>query len=143
MHAAVVRTTISSTMVRLRNRQLAIQKMSTDPAYHYPPDLLNLLVDAVALLVRSKEAVVDFFRSAGVPSSVLCPWLERVRQDRENIRKTEITRAVLCHVNEMGDNGLALRREIIKRVVEWEDFSSCYPDKQLAAQVLSRTFAGW
>jgi restriction system protein len=110
--------------------------MVTDPAYHYPPDLLNLLVDAVALLVRSKEAVVDFFRSAGVPNSVLYPWLERVRQDRANIRKTEITRDVLCHVNEMGDNGLALRREIIKRVVEWEDFSSRYPEKQLAAQGL-------
>lgn len=36
----------------------------------------------------------------------------------------------------MGDSGLALRREILKRVVEWEDFSLCYPDKQLVAQGL-------
>ena len=60
-------------MMRQLSRQSAIRKMSTDAAYHYPPDLLNLPVDAVALLVRSKEAVVDFFRSAGVPNSVLHP----------------------------------------------------------------------
>jgi restriction system protein len=110
--------------------------MNSDPAHHYPPDLLNLLVDAIAHLVRSKEAVVDFFRSAGVPHNILGPWLARISQNRDTIRKTEITRDVLRHVNEAGDSGLRVRREIVKRVVEWEDFSSCYPDKQLAAQGL-------
>jgi restriction system protein len=110
--------------------------MISHAAYQYPPDLLNLLVDAIAYLVRSKEAVVEFFRGAGVPHDVLSPWLVRVKQDRDGVRKTDITRDVLCQVNETGDSGLAVRREIIKRVVEWEDFSSCYPDKQLAAQGL-------
>jgi len=107
-----------------------------DEAYHYPPDLLNLLVDAIACLVRSKESVIEFFRGAGVPRQLLGPWLARVKKERDSIRKTDITRNVLCAVNELGDNGLGLRREIIKRIVEWEDFSSCYPDKQLAAQGL-------
>ncbi|MCC6588151.1 MAG: restriction endonuclease [Bryobacterales bacterium] len=110
--------------------------MIADNAYQYPPDLLNLMVDGIAALVRSKEAVLDFFRGAGVPNELLTPWLVRVKADRDNVRKTDITRDVLRTVNEMGDNGLALRREIIKRVVEWEDFSSCYPDKQLVAQGL-------
>ena len=110
--------------------------MISENAYQYPPDLLNLLVDGIAHLVRSKEAVVEFFRGAGVPHEVLQPWLARVKQDRDGVRKTDITRDVLCQVNETGDSGLAVRREIIKRVVEWEDFSSCYPDKQLSAQGL-------
>jgi restriction system protein len=71
-----------------------------------------------------------------VPQAVLAPWSARNRQDRETLRKTEITRAVLCYANELGDAGLRLRREIVKRVVEWEDFSSRYPDKQLIAQGL-------
>jgi hypothetical protein len=40
--------------------------MNSDPAYHYPPDLLNLLVDAIAHIVRSNEEVVEFFRRAGL-----------------------------------------------------------------------------
>src|ERR1700757_669858 len=100
--------------------------MTFDTAYHYPPDLLNSLADAIALLVRSKEAVVQFFRSAGVPSEMLGPWLVRVQRDRDNVRKTEITRDVLSRINEAGDSGLTVRREIVKRVVEWEDYSSCY-----------------
>jgi len=107
-----------------------------EQTYHYPPDLLNLLVDAVALLVKSKPDVVVFFRGAGVPESMLRPWAEKIRQDRENVRKTDITKDVLCQLNELGDRALRTRREVIKRVVEWEDFSSCYPDKQLAAQGL-------
>jgi restriction system protein len=110
--------------------------MTFDTAYHYPPDLLNSLADAIAHLVRSKEAVVQFFRGAGVPSEMLGPWMARIQRDRDSVRKTEITRDVLSLINEAGDNGLKVRREIIKRVVEWEDYSSCYPDKQLAAQGL-------
>lgn len=110
--------------------------MIADDAYHYPPDLLNLMVDGIAHLVRSKESVIDFFRGAGVPKELLDPWLFRVKRNRQDVRKTDITRDVLRTVNEMGDNGLTLRREILKRVVEWEDFSLCYPDKQLVAKGL-------
>jgi restriction endonuclease Mrr len=43
---------------------------------------------------------------------------------------------VLCKLNELGDSGIRPRREIVKRIVEWEDFSTAYPDKQLIAQGL-------
>ena len=39
-------------------------------------------------------------------------------------------------VNARGDSGLRPRREIIKRVVEFEDYSSCWPEDQLKARGL-------
>lgn len=43
-------------------------------------------------------------------------------------------RTVITRVNEEGDSGLRARREIVRRVVEWEDFSTCWPDKSAAAR---------
>lgn len=40
--------------------------MDMDTAYHYPPELLDLLVDTIPRLTRSKPEVLDFFRGAGV-----------------------------------------------------------------------------
>ena len=40
---------------------------SVDISYHYPPELLELLCDAVPVLFRSKQGVIDFFAGAGVP----------------------------------------------------------------------------
>ena len=39
-------------------------------------------------------------------------------------------------VNEGGDATLRQRREIVRRVVEWEDFLTCWEDKRLVAQGL-------
>jgi hypothetical protein len=38
-----------------------------DISYQYPPELLELLCDAVPCLFRSKQGVIDFFVGAGVP----------------------------------------------------------------------------
>jgi len=37
-----------------------------DEAYHFPPDLLELLIDTIPLLCRSKPDVLDVFRGCGV-----------------------------------------------------------------------------
>ena len=42
----------------------------------------------------------------------------------------------MCKLNELGDEGITSRREIVKRVVQWDDFSTTYPDKCLIAQGL-------
>ena len=42
-----------------------------DTSYHYPPELLELLCDAVPALFRSKQGVIDFFVGAGVPDKLL------------------------------------------------------------------------
>ena len=103
-------------------------------AYHYPPELLTLLVDTIPLLCRSKNDVVIFLRGAGTPDSVLRPMVDQLRTDQKSVNKYQITRTVLEGLNALGDSTLAPRREVIKRVVEFEDFSSCWPEDQLKAK---------
>jgi hypothetical protein len=110
--------------------------MQADQVFHYPPELLNLLTDAITNLVKSKRDVVTFFQGAGVPQKFLTPWSEKIAQDRDSVYKSEIARDLLCKLNEMGDNGIAPRREVVKRIVQWEDFSTAYPEKRLIAQGL-------
>jgi RNA-binding protein YhbY len=104
--------------------------------YHYPPDLLELLVEALARLNKSKKGVVTFLRGAGVDESDLADVDEIVRKSPASINKFEIARQALVKVNARGDSGLRARREIIKRVVEFEDYSSCWPEDQLKARGL-------
>ena len=107
-----------------------------DHSYHYPPEVLNLLVDTIPLLCRSKNDVLVFFRGAGVSNSTISDLDQRVRVDRDNINKYEIARTVIQRINEKGDSELRTRREVIKRVVEFEDFSTCWPNDQLRAKGL-------
>lgn len=109
--------------------------MAADP-YHYPPDLVTILVDTIPLLRRSKTDTVGFFRGCGVDEPHLADLQQRVDSDRGSITKYEIARTAIARVNEEGDSGLRARREIIKRVVEWEDFSTCWPEEALKAQGL-------
>ncbi len=107
-----------------------------DDSYHYPPEVLNLLVDTIPLLCKSKNDVLVFFRGAGVPDSVMSDLASRVRLDKVNINKYEIARTIIQRINEKGDSALRTRREVVKRVVEFEDFSTCWPSDQLKAKGL-------
>lgn len=101
----------------------------SDEAYHFPPDLMGLLIDTIPLLCRSKAEVLAFFRGCGVPADVtsdLHRWLG----------KYDIARIVLTRLNEGGDRMLAQRREVVKRVTQFQDFSACRPDAQLKARGL-------
>jgi restriction system protein len=107
-----------------------------DISYHYPPELLELLCDAVPALFRSKQGVIDFFVGAGVPKKLLDDWKIKLQQDKESVKKHEIARSVLCRLNDAGEPALALRREVIKRVSEFDDFSSCWDNDRYKAQGL-------
>src|SRR5215469_9460680 len=109
--------------------------MSDDP-YHFPPELMDLLIDTIPLLFRSKLDVLTFFRGCGVPDRMTADLRLRVGVDRASISKYEITRTILTRINEGGDRTLAPRREVIKRVTEFEDFSTCWPEDRLKAQGL-------
>ena len=104
--------------------------------YHYPPELFQLLVETIPLMFRSKRDVLGFFRGAGVTDSVLKDLYKQVREDRTSINKYRIVRVILSRLNEGGDKYLRERREVLRRVVEFEDFSTCWPDDQLKAQGL-------
>ena len=97
-----------------------------DGRFHYPPDVFNLLVDTIPLLCKGKNDVLLFLRGAGVPDEDLALMEGRVRVDRNSVSKFAIVRDVLEKLNKRGDSGLSPRREVIKRVVEFEEFSMCW-----------------
>ena len=111
--------------------------------FHYPPEIFNLLVDTLPLLCRSKQDVVQFFVGAGVENEDISEVARIVRTNRGSINKFDIVRNVLTKVNARGDSGLRPRREILKRVTEFENFDTCWDSDRLKAQglvaVLSKT----
>lgn len=111
-------------------------EITSDITFHYPPELFNLLVDAIPLLNRSKDDVVLFFRGAGVSDSIINDLALRVKNYREKINKYEIARTVLERINSRGERTLRERREVLRRVVEFNNFDSCWPDDQLKVKGL-------
>lgn len=105
-------------------------------AFHYPPDLFELLVQTIPLLCRSKQNVLTFLKGAGVDARLMSGVTRKVNEDKDSITKYEIVRTVLEKLNEKGDATLAARREVLRRIVEFEDFSTCWPDDRLKAQGL-------
>lgn len=107
-----------------------------DSSYHYPAEVFELLVECIPYLCKSKVAVLDFFRGAGVPDDLLAPWHKALAHNREEVKKATISRDVLRKLNESGEKMLAQRREVIKRVSEFEDFSACWENDRDRAEVL-------
>ena len=105
-----------------------------EAAFQYPPDLFALLVDTVPVLCKSKRDVVLFFRGAGVPATMTADLEKRISEDRTGIYKYEIARTILTRMNEGGDALLAVRRELLKRVTGFEDFTRCYDTDVMKAK---------
>ncbi len=110
--------------------------MKIDITFHYPPELLSLLIDTIPLLNRTKRDVFLFFQGAGVSDSLMDVPSRQWKKDKDSISKFEITRQILTELNTQGERRLRERREVLKRVVEYESFSSCWPDAQLKAKGL-------
>lgn len=104
--------------------------------FHYHPDLFDLLVQTIPLLNRSKESVLLFFKGAGVDGNIYIDISEKVATDRKNINKYEIARTILERINEDSDKYLRERREILKRITEFETFSNCWESDQFKAKGL-------
>lgn len=105
-------------------------------AYHYPPELFQLLVDTIPRLCRSKRDVLLFFRGAGVKESMLGDLERRLTEDASTINKFDMARTLLTRLNEAGDFALGERRALLQRVHDFEDFSTCRDNDRLAAQGL-------
>ncbi len=110
--------------------------MKMDNIFHYPPELMNLLITTIPRLNKGKNDVFLFFQGAGVPFILMQTPFEQWKQNKDSIDKFEITRQILTKINESGDRYLRERREVLKRVVEFEAFSSCWPNDQLIAKGL-------
>jgi restriction system protein len=90
-------------------------------------------MDTIPRLCKSKKDVLFFFSSAGVKKVLLKDLSDRLQKDANSINKYEIARTVLVMINDAGDVTLRERREIVKRIVEFNDFSRCWPDDQMEA----------
>ena len=104
--------------------------------FHYPPELFDLLVDAIPRLNRSKKGLLLFFQGAGVSTSMLDDLQRTVQDSPSNITKFAITRTVLERLNARGEAALRERREVLRRVVEFTNYDSCWPDDRLRAKGL-------
>ena len=105
-------------------------------SFHYPPDVHELLVETMPRLVRAKQALLDFFHGCGVPTAVTADMAETLAAKPDSITKFRIARTILTRLNEQGDLMLAQRREVIRRVVEFDAFSQCWPNEQAQARGL-------
>jgi len=66
-----------------------------DITYHYPPELLNLLIDTIPRLCRSKRNLLLFFRGAGIRRLDLTDMEAKVDANRDSVNKFQITRTIL------------------------------------------------
>ncbi len=108
----------------------------TTTRYHHTPELMTLLRKAIPRLCPSKPDVLTFFRSAGVPEDLLADLQLRVDTDRNSISKYKIAQTVIERLNAAGDSMLGPRREVLQRVVDFENFSACFSDDQVPAKAL-------
>lgn len=107
-----------------------------DITFHYPPELFNLLVDTIPRLNRGKRDLFLFFQGAGVDRRYTGEAQDRWRRDAKSINKFDIVRFVLEKLNAAGEPALRERREVLKRVTEFDNFSSCWENDRLEAQGL-------
>jgi len=113
-----------------------MNRSNMDITFHYPPELLNLLIDVIPLLNRSKQDVFLFFQGAGVSDALMATPFQQWKVNKQGITKYEITRLVLKKLNEKGETCLRERREVLKRVVEFDNFSVCWETDRLKAKGL-------
>jgi hypothetical protein len=107
-----------------------------DIIFHYPPELLQLLTDAIPKLCKGKKSLLLFFEGAGVGQAELDPFHKLLKENKEGFNKYPVTREILTKLNQMGEASLRERREILKRVTEFQDFSVCWESDQAPARGL-------
>ena len=107
-----------------------------DITFHYPPELLDLLNEAVPKLCKSKQGLLDFFQGAGVSQEILAPYRKLLREKKDQFNKYPVTRELFTKLNELGECGLRERREMLRRVTEFHEFSVCWPEDQAPARGL-------
>lgn len=109
--------------------------MLSNQVFHYPPELFNLLIETIPLLNKSKEDVFLFFEGAGIPVSIFSEIKDKWLINKESIKKHTITRNILTKLNATNNNTfLGYRRALLKRVVDFDSFATCWPNDQMKAR---------
>lgn len=111
--------------------------MDTDSyEYQYPPELLQMLIEVIPRLHRSKDDLLEFFTTTGVAETDLRDLRQRVRTSRDQISMFEITRTVLHRLSDKKGAGLGVRRAVLQRVTSWENFATGWPNNLTEAERL-------
>jgi len=110
--------------------------MTEGQVFHYPPELMQLLVQTVPLICRTKDDVLLLFRGCGMPDADMLEVSKKLARDRPSVNKYSMARDLLAVLNNEGDRLLRPRRELLRRITQLEDFSTCWPDDQLKAKGL-------
>ena len=76
---------------------------------------------------------LTFFKGAGVSLEILAPHTEALKNDKESFNKYVVTSEILEKINEHDDRAIRERRELIKRITEFQDFSVCWDNDRAAA----------
>jgi hypothetical protein len=76
------------------------------------------------------------FKGAGVDDALYKDIANKLTADKNSVNKFDMVRTLLERINVNSQKFLRERREIIKRVTEFESFSTCWPDDQLKAKGL-------
>ncbi len=109
----------------------------SDDSYHYPTELLVLLQKCIPRLCPAKKDMFQFFRAAGVDHDIYARWESQWRSDPKSVGKYEIARDIINSLNERRTNAaLRQRREIVKRVTAWENYSILWDEDRLPAKSL-------
>jgi restriction system protein len=107
-----------------------------DISFQYPPELFKLLSEAIPKLNKSKKDILLFFRGVGIDRQHLAKYEALLQTDKTTFNKYHVTSEILATLNESGDKMLAQRREVLKRVTQFDDFSVCWESDQAAARGL-------
>lgn len=105
-----------------------------DISFQYPPELLRLLMEALPKLCKSKKDLMSFFQGAGVSPAALKPYQQLLQTNKDAFNKYHVTREILTALNEAGESSLRERREVLKRVTLFDDFTVCWESEQAAAR---------
>jgi len=109
--------------------------------FHYPPEVLSLLRDTIPLLCPSKPDVLLFFQGAGVPLSCYADIKQKVEADAKGISKYKIAGDILERLNNKKTITCESYVKFVRRVTEFEDFNTCWPNDQLKRKAWLRRFA--
>jgi hypothetical protein len=96
-----------------------------DAAYHFPPDVLSPLLEAIPLLCRSKLELVYSSAAPACQTASSASRRPRCAPTGDSVRKREIVRDVIRRLTE-ADSRICERCEIARRVVEFDDLSTCW-----------------
>ena len=116
------------------------RKPALDRSYHYPLEVLELLVATIPRLIKTRAGILEFFAEAGSPKELIAEWRAKLHQGRMGVSsKYHLVRGFLRDLNTLGDDGQAVREEVLCRLARHADFSTGWEDdRQRAEELVTR-----